>query len=257
MKILVCIKPVPDPESHISIDDSQNRIRPSELFRMNRFDESALEEALLIKDGDKSAGIDVLSAGPETSKDIIRRALGMGADSGVHILCEADGYVSPFLTGSYIASYIKENYYDLVFTGAMSEDYMQSQVGPLAAEMTGLPCVSFVVEQEISPDKKSIYVERELDGGLIESFDIKLPALITIQCGINKPRYPSLSNMLRANRTEIMTIDSDSLGKNDPKQINLRMTIPEKRREGYVLSGSVQEKAAELIRILSQKSFIA
>ena len=223
---------------------------------MNRFDESALEEALLIKDGDKSAGIDVLSAGPETSKDIIRRALGMGADSGVHILCDADGYVSPFLTGSYIASYIKENYYDLVFTGAMSEDYMQGQVGPLAAEMTGLPCVSFALKQEISPDKKSIYVERELDGGLIESFEIKLPAVVTIQSGINKPRYPSLSNMLRANRAEIMTIDSNLLSKNNPKQISLRVTIPEKRREGYILSGSLQEKAAELIRILSQKAFI-
>jgi len=258
MKILVCIKQVPESNNSFIINDSHEWIRMEPLsYKMNRFDESALEEALLIKDGDKSAGIDVLSAGPETSKDIIRRALGMGADSGVHILLDADGYVSPFLTGSYIASYIKENYYDLVFTGAMSEDYMQSQVGPLAAEMTGLPCVSFVVKQEISPDKKSIYVERELDGGLIESFDIKLPALITIQCGINKPRYPSLSNMLRANRTEIMTIDSDLPGKNDPKQINLRMTIPEKRREGYVLSGSVQEKAAELIRILSQKSFIA
>lgn len=257
MKILVCIKQVPESDNSFIINDSQEWICKEPLsYKMNRFDESALEEALLIKDKDKSVGIDVLSAGTEISKDIIRRALGMGADSGIHILCNADGYVSPFLTASFIASYIKENYYDIVFTGAMSEDYMQGQVGPLAAEMSGLPCVSFVVKQEISPEKKNIYVERELDGGLIESFEIKLPAVVTIQGGINKPRYPSLSNMLRANRAEIRTIGSDLPGKNDPKQINLRMTIPEKRREGYVLSGSLQEKAAELIRILSQKAFI-
>ncbi|MBU2622720.1 MAG: hypothetical protein KKD92_10425, partial [Proteobacteria bacterium] len=140
--------------------------------------------------------------------------------------------------------------------GAMSEDYMQGQVGPLAAEMTGLPCVSFVVKQEISPDQKSIYVERELDGGLIESFELTLPALLTIQGGINKPRYPSLSNVLRANRAEIRTINADLVGKPDPKQTNTRITIPEKRRDGYVLSGSAQEKAAKLIRILSQKAFI-
>lgn len=256
MKILVCIKAVPDPESFIVIDDSQNWIIPSDLFKMNRFDESALEEALSIRDRYKSVGLDVLSVGPENSKDVIRRALGMGADAGIHIFCDAGGYISPFLTASCIASYIEESFYDLIFTGAMSEDYMQGQVGPIAAEMTGLPCVSFVVKQEISPDQKSIYVEREMDGGLIESFELTFPALLTIQGGINKPRYPSLSNVLRANRSEIRRINSDLIGKTDPKQINSRLTIPEKRREGYVLSGSVQEKATKLIRILSQKAFI-
>ncbi|RPH51505.1 MAG: electron transfer flavoprotein subunit beta/FixA family protein [Desulfobacteraceae bacterium] len=258
MKILVCVKQVPESDSSFIIDDLQKWVCKGPFsYKMNRFDESALEEALSVRDKDKSAVIDVLSVGPETSKDIIRRALGMGADSGIHILCDMDGYVSPFLTASYISSYMKENHYDLVFTGAMSEDYMQGQVGPIAAEMTGLPCVSFVVKQEISYGKKSIYAERELDGGLIESFELKLPALLTIQGGINKPRYPSLSNMLRANRAEIRTISPDILSKNDPKQINLRVSVPEKRREGYLLSGSVQEKAAKLIRILSQKAFIA
>jgi len=256
MKILVCIKPVPDPESLITIDDSQNWIATPNHYKMNRFDESALEEALLIRDKYKSVSIDVLSAGSENSKDVIRRALGMGADAGIHIVFDADGYISPFLTASCIAYCIKENFYDLIFAGAMSEDYMQGQVGLLSAEMAGLPCVSFVVKQEISNDKKNIYVERELDGGLIESFELKLPALFTIQGGINKPRYPSLSNMLRANKAEIKTINSDLIGKTDPKQITLRMTIPEKRREGYVLSGSVKEKAAELLRILSKKAFI-
>jgi len=256
MKILVCIKSVPDPESFITIDDSQNWIKTSDLYKMNRFDESALEEALLIKDRYKSVSIDVLSVGSENSKDVIRRALGMGADDGIHIFCDADGYISPFLTASCIAYCIKENFYDLIFAGAMSEDYMQGQVGPLSAEMAGLPCVSFVVKQEISNDQKNIYVERELDGGLVESFELKLPTLLTIQGGINKPRYPSLSNMLRANRVEIKTIDSDLIGKTDPKQVTLRTAIPEKRREGYVLSGSVQEKAAELIKILSKKAFI-
>lgn len=256
MKILVCIKPVPDPESLITIDDSQNWIKTPDLYKMNRFDESALEEALLIKDGYKSVSIDVLSVGSENSKDVIRRALGMGADDGIHIFSDTEGYISPFLTASCIAYFIKENFYDLIFTGAMSEDYMQGQVGPLSAEMAGLPCVSFVVKQEISNDQKNIYVERELDGGLVESFELKLPALLTIQGGINKPRYPSLSNMLRANRVEIKTINSDLIGKTDPKQVTLRMTIPEKRREGYVLSGSVQEKAAELVRIFSKKAFI-
>lgn len=258
MKMLVCVKQVPESDSSFIIGDSRDWIRRETFsYKMNRFDESALEEALSIKDRDKSVEIDVLSVGPENSKDALVRALGMGADAGIHISQNPGGYVSPFLTASCIASYIKENRYDLVLAGAVSEDYMQGQVGPLAAEMAGLPCVSFVVKQEISPDRKSIYVERELDGGLVESFELTLPALITIQGGINKPRYPSLSNVLRANRAETRTINSDLYTKSVPGQRNLRLTIPEKRREGYVLSGSVHEKAAELIRILSQKSFIA
>jgi electron transfer flavoprotein beta subunit len=256
MKILVCIKAVPDPESLISINGSGNWIRTSGVFRMSRFDETALEEALLLKDRDKSAVIDVISAGADYSKDVIRRAVGMGADGGIHIVCDAQGYVSPFLTASFIASYIKDNYYDLVFTGAVSEDCMQGQVGPLSAEMAGLPCVSFVVKQELSPDGKTVYVERETEGGVTESFEMTLPALVTVQGGINNPRYPSLSNMLRANRIEIKTIYPDTERKTDSRQTGLRLTVPEKKREGYVLSGSVQMKAAELIRILRQKAFI-
>jgi electron transfer flavoprotein beta subunit len=224
---------------------------------MNRFDESALEEALSIKDRYKAVGIDVISVGSENSKDVIRRAIGMGADSGIYVFHDPVGYVSPFLTASFIASYIKENNYDLIFAGAISEDSLQGQVGPLAAEMAGLPCISFVVKQEISQDFKGIYVERELDGGLVESFELALPALLTIQGGINKPRYPSLSNVLRANRVEIRTINPDLFGKTVPMQGKLKLTIPQKRRDGHFLSGSVKEKSAELIRILSQKSFIA
>lgn len=257
MKILVCVKQVPESDSSFIINDSGEWIcKGAFSYKMNRFDETALEEALSIKDGYKSVEIDVLSVGPENSKDVIRRALGMGADAGIHILFDTEGYVSPLLTASCIASYIKGNRYDLVFAGAVSEDYMQGQVGSLAAEMAGLPCMSFVVKQEISPDIKNIYVERELDGGLVESFELTLPAILTIQGGINKPRYPSLSNMLRANRAEIKTINSDLICKTDPKPVFLRLTIPEKRREGYVLSGSVHEKAAELIHILNQKAFI-
>jgi electron transfer flavoprotein beta subunit len=256
MKILVCVKAVPDSESLFVLDSSGNRVTTSGSFRMNRFDESALEEALLIKGVCESAVVDVISVGPECSKDVIRRALGMGADGGIHIVYDNDGYVSPFITASFIAGYIKDNVYDMIFAGAVSEDNMQGQVGPLSAEMAGLPCVSFVVKQELSSGLKTVYVEREAEGGMTESFEIDLPAVLTFQGGINDPRYPSLSNVLRANRTVIKTICPDMAGGNDPRQMSLRMSIPEKRREGHVLSGSAKEKAVELINILRRKGFI-
>jgi electron transfer flavoprotein beta subunit len=256
MKILVCIKPVPDYESAIIIDDSKKWIKESDHLRMNRFDEFALEEALSIKDRDKTVTVDVISVGAAASKDIIKRALGMGADSGILILTDETGYISPFITAGYIASYVKENIYDLVFTGIMSEDYMQGQVGPLIAEILERACASFVVVQKILTDSKCFYAEREIEGGLIESVKISMPAVLTIHVGINKPRYPTLSNMLRAGRTEINIIDSRLMTGPEPKQKIRRLAIPEKRRDGVVLSGSVKEKAEKLFHILSQKAFI-
>ena len=256
MKILVCIKPVPDSESVIAIDDSKRWIKESDLFRMNRFDEFALEEALSIKDRDKTVTVDVISVGSAASKDIIKRALGMGADSGILISTDETGYISPFITAGYIASYVKEKTYDLIFTGVMSEDYMQGQVGPLIAEMLERSFASFVVAQKILPDSKGFYIEREVEGGVIESVKISIPAILTIHVGINKPRYPSLSNMLRAGRTEINIIDSNLMNRPEPKQKIMRLAIPEKKRKGVVLSGSVKEKAEKLFHILSQKAFI-
>ncbi len=229
MKILVCIKPVPDSESEIAIDDSKSWIKEINLFRMNRFDEFALEEALSIKDRDKNVKIDVISVGSAESKDVIKRALGMGADSGILIYTEDPGYISPYMTAGYIASYVKEKSYDIIFTGVMSEDYMQGQVGPFIAEMLGRPCASFVVKQEILYDSKCVYAEREIDGGLIESVQVSLPAVFTIHSGINKPRYPSLSNMLRAGRTEIEIIDSNLISFTGAETKNYaRLQFPKK-----------------------------
>lgn len=255
MKILVCIKAVPDSESVISIDDSESWINEINQFRMNRFDEFALEEALSIKDRDKTVKIDVISVGSESSRDIIKRAIGMGADSGILISVKS-GYLSPFMTAGYISSYVKEKEYDIIFTGVMSEDYMQGQVGPFIAEMLGMPCASFVVKQDVHFDSKSVHAEREIDGGLIESVKVSLPAVLTIHSGINKPRYPSLSNMLRAGRAEIKTIDPELTDGRESGQKIMRLTIPEKRRKGVVLAGSVKEKAAGLLKILKEKAFI-
>ena len=121
MKILVCVKQVPESDGSFIINDSGEWIDTGAFsWRMNRFDETALEEALSIKDRHKSVEIDVLSIGSENTKEVIRRALGMGADTGIHILHDSGGYVGPFFTASCIASYIRESNCDLVFAGAMS-----------------------------------------------------------------------------------------------------------------------------------------
>ncbi len=257
MNILVCVKYVPESDAGIKIDHSGKwvHVDGSTSFRMNRLDEFAVEEALLIKEAFTDTVIDVITVGSADDAGVIRRALGMGADHGIHIVTEERGYLSPFLIASLIASSVKEHEHDLILTGAMSEDQMQGQVGPMIAEMLAMPCATSVVLQRLSSEAGPIYVEREIEGGFRDCMELDLPAVLTIQSGINKPRYPSLSNILRANKQELEMIRAGSLERPEPVESVVCVTYPQKTRSGVVLEGTQQDKAAKLLEILAEKSF--
>ena len=129
MKILACVKQVPDSSDTLAIDEKTGRIvfKPSTVFRMNRYDEFALEEALLIKEKFSGTSVHALSFGPERAGTTVRRALEMGADHGIHMLFTPDIYVSPFNTAWFIASYARKKDYDLIMAGVMAEDNMASK----------------------------------------------------------------------------------------------------------------------------------
>jgi electron transfer flavoprotein beta subunit len=258
MKILVLVKQVPQSESDIRIDQSSAWIltEKSTTFRMNRFDESAVEEALLIRESHSDAKVDVLSVGPERAAMAVKRALGMGADHGIHILTGNGGYQSPLTIASLIASYAADKKYDLIMAGVMAEDSMQGQVGPMTAELLSLPCATSVVLEKIESEKGSVYVEREIEGGLRDALELNLPAVLTIQTGINKPRYPSLSNILRAKKQDLEIISESELEQLDPREDILKAHYPQKARAGVVLEGSQQEKAVQLLKMLREKSLI-
>lgn len=258
MKILVCVKQVPETETALKIDDSGRRIQidKSTLFRMNRFDEFAVEEALLIKETFSDTRIDALTVGPTRSAMVVRRAMGMGADHGIHILMENEGFLSPFAIASWIAAYAQNNAYDLILAGVMAEDDMEGQVGPMVAERLSLPCATSAIFEKLAPDKKSIYVEREMEGGFRDTLELHLPALLTIQSGMNKPRYPSLSNILRAKKEKLETIEAMSIEQPKPPQSLVRLAYPQKLRSALVLRGTEQEKAAQLLQILGHKFLV-
>lgn len=271
MKILVCIKQILT--SEICLDGSREWISKggNPTFAINRFDENALEEALLLKEQIKErfgaeSSVDVISAGGKNTAESIKRAMGMGADNGIHIITEDSGYVSATLTASRIATMINRNGefpfsgYDLILTGIMSEDLMQAQVGPMVAEHLKIPSITSVVHTGVNGQMNQITVQRELEGGVRQNVKVKLPALLTIQAGINQPRYPSLSNILRANKREIIScrvkdLFPDETSTPDPLQL-LKLEYPEKKREGRLLNGSTREKAAELMAILKHRGVI-
>lgn len=258
MKILVCVKQVPESDAAVKIDYSGYWIHTddSASFRMNRVDECAVEEALLIKETFPNTSVDVVSVGPPRAAIVIRRALGMGADHGIHIVSEQVGYVSPFVTASWIASCAKKNNYDLILAGVMAEDDMQGQVGQMIAEFLSLPCATSTIFERLSPHKGTVYVEREIEGGIRDTLELSLPSVLTIQSGINMPRYPSLSNLLRAKKEKLEAIDTKSMEQPDPRQRVVRVEYPKKSRSGVVLGGTQEEKATQLLEVLRERSLI-
>ena len=258
MKILVCIKQVHDPETIFRVDESTESVGPEGQVKywMNHADEFAVEEAILIKEAHPGTVVDVLTVGPDRTAQVLERAVGMGADNGVHILAPGEGYISPLTIASWIASYAADREYDLILTGVMAEDHMHGQVGPLLAELLSLPCATSVIFEDVRAEHGIVHVEREIEGGRRDVLELDLPALLTIQTGINKPRYPSLSNLLRAKDQKAFIIDRKTLPWVEERDKLISSHYPGKSRIGLVLEGNQGEKASQLLQLLEKKAFI-
>lgn len=255
MNILVAIKQVPQSESATEIlsDGSWFSRGPHVEYKINRFDEYAVEEALRIKESLPDVHVDVITLGPERAREAVKRALGMGADEATHLLCQKEGYMDPGVVAGHLAAEAEKGNYDLILTGIMSEDLMQAQTGQMLAARLGRPCVTSVIGLSVTRDNHCLDVTREIEGGVTGRTRVTLPCVITVQAGINVPRYPSLSKILKANSKEINTIEiSGEPGLTACKSIG----FPEKKREGRVLEGSREDQAREFIAILRQKNIM-
>ncbi|NQU65797.1 MAG: electron transfer flavoprotein subunit beta/FixA family protein, partial [SAR324 cluster bacterium] len=239
MKILVCVKQVAefDVDAEIKLDESCQGIVTDHLtaFRMNRFDEYAVEEALLVQKIFPDVTIDALTVGPADASAVIKRAMGMGANHGIHILTPEAPLFSAGQVAQWISMVVTSKNYDLILTGVMSEDQMQGQVGPMLAEYLDIPCATSVISETPVPENRMVNVEREIEGGFRDILELKLPAVLTIQSGINLPRYPSLSNVMRAKRAKLEIIESDSLGLNETTTVTT-LDYPGKTRAAEVLT---------------------
>jgi len=259
MKILVCVKQVVDSSDTLQIDERTGHLSytANTVFRMNRFDEFALEEAILIKEKLPGTLVDALSVGPERVSFNVQRAMGMGADHGIHILDGAGGYTSPFTVASLIVECVRARNYDLIMTGVMAEDTMASQTGQLIAALLDLPCATSVIKEEVRPEGAKIVVEREIEGGSRETVQLKMPAVLTIQPGINFPRYPSFSKVMRARTYAQELIQAEDLAIPEPRESCRRVRIPDAASQGVFIEGSPREKAHKLINILHEKSLLS
>jgi electron transfer flavoprotein beta subunit len=258
MKILVCVKQAPESDATVDIDERRQwvRVRGNSFPQMGRFDECAVEQALVCKEQVPGTTVDALTVGAETSAAVVRRALGMGADRGVHVLTPDEGYVSAFATACRIARAAKERSYDLILTGAVSEDMGQGLVGPMLAELLSFSCATSCVHLQVLGENQSVYAERDIEGGVRQCVELDMPALATVQSSMNRPRYPSLSNIMRASRQELEVIACAELGKSSHAEELVRLDHPSSSRSVVFLLGSATDKARELLSLLRSRSLL-
>ncbi|HOD27877.1 MAG TPA: hypothetical protein PKH03_01580 [Syntrophales bacterium] len=288
----MCVKQVLDGEAPVGVDASGRWFAPeaTPIWRMNTFDAFAVEEALRVRERVPDTTIDAISVGPRVAA-VLTRALEMGADAGVHLVTESEGRLSPRAVASAIAAWAGPRNYDLILTGAMSEDVMDAQVGPMLAALLGRPWATAVMRMDLSgwaidayprlsdrPEAsgsadrtpqplesapiadgpyRTLYVERELEGGVREALALALPALVAVQSGINRPRYPALSHVLRARKQPLITVPSETPGDGWAEReriTGVQETPPS--RTGIFLEGSPEDKARLLLELLEEKALL-
>jgi len=255
MKILVCIKQVPDMESKFKIDGDGTWYSPGDLvWRMNEYDEYAVEQAVQLKEKGGEADITVLCIGPERVKETMKKALAMGCDRGVHIADDSNWKKDALTNSAVIAEFARDKNFDYIFTGMQSQDRGSGQTGVLLAEMLDLPCVTTIVDFVF--DAGAITVKRELEGGIKAIVKVSSPALFTCQLGLNTPRYPTLPNIMKAKKKELLSIAMEQLQKIAPRQETVKMFFPEKKGGGLVLEGDSADLADQLIKILKEKTTV-
>src|SRR5690349_11713684 len=250
MKIAVCIKQVPTREWQPRLDDSKTWIREGDAsFEMNEPDAYALEEALRLKE--KHGGeVVVCSAGPARVAQVIREALARGADRAIHVEDDALASADAFVTSAALAAAMKDENFDLILTGLQSDDQGFAQVGVILAEKLGLPHATIIME--VQADGGQLRVKRELEGGWFQWVAMPLPAVLTIQSGINQLRYATLKGIMAAKKKEIRKAAAPAGAAARQKIVSLY--VPEKQKKTELIPGAPAEAAKELIRRLREEA---
>src|SRR3954452_4436115 len=252
MKIAVCIKQVPTREWQPRLSDDKTWIRESDAsFEMNEPDAYALEEALRLKE--KHGGeVVVCSAGPSRVAQVIREALARGADRAIHVEDDTLASADAFVTSAALAAAMQDEKFDLVLTGLQSDDQGFAQVGVIMAELLGLPHATIIMEVAVTDGNQALRVKRELEGGWFQWVAMPLPAVLTIQSGINQLRYATLKGIMAAKKKEIRKAAGP--GGAAAKQKIVSLYVPEKGKKTQIIPGSPAEAAKELVRKLREEA---
>ena len=255
MKIAVCIKQVPTREWQPRLRDDKTWIREQDAsFEMNEPDAYALEESLRLRE--KHGGeVVVCAAGPARVQQVLREALARGADRAIHVEDESLGSADASVTAGALAAAMADEKFDLVLTGLQSDDQGHGQTGVVLAERLGIPHSTIIMEIQIdssSGQGAGMRVKRELEGGWFQWVAMPLPALLTIQSGINQLRYATLKGIMAAKKKEIRKVARP--GGLEASQQIVALALPVRSKQTQMITGSPAEAAKELVRRLREEA---
>jgi electron transfer flavoprotein beta subunit len=256
VKIVVCLKQVPSRDAVLKVNAASTWIRETGIgYEVNEPDVYALEEALRLKE--KHGGeVVVCTLGPARAAQAIKEALAKGADRALHFEDPAFANLDAYGTAKVLAAGIGAENPDLVLTGLQSDDLGFAQTGVIVAEMLGLPHSTIIMEIQVEDGR--LKVKRELEGGWFQWIEMPLPAVLTVQSGINKARYATLKGIMAAKNKPLQKLTAQDLGLDAealrPRQMISRVYVPEKSGQTEFIEGSPKEIAARLVDRLKNEA---
>jgi electron transfer flavoprotein beta subunit len=252
MKIVVCVKQVATLGDEVEFTPDERAVDPDYFeFALNEWDSYATEEALRIREAAGEGEVVVVTCGEEEAEDALRRCLAMGADRAVRV--EGDGLpiADAITTARALAGVVSRESPDLVLCGVQSSDAVQGATGTALAELLGLPRVAVVKKLEWDRSAGRAVVHRELEGGLIDVCEVETPALLTIQTGINEPRYATLRAIKQAEQQEIEVVETADVG--EPAARIRRMFVPAKGEGAEMLGDDPAEVARRIKELVEER----
>jgi electron transfer flavoprotein beta subunit len=248
VKIVVAVKQVAQLGDEVEFTDDERDVDPDYLdYALNEWDSYATEEALRLVEAAGEGEVVVVTVGDEDVEDCMRRCLAMGADRGVRV--EVEEKLDPIQTARALAEVVRGESPDLVFTGVQSADAVQAATGTALAELLDLPRVAVVTKIELGEGTATVH--RELEGGLVDVVEVDTPALMTIQTGINEPRYATLRAIKQAEDKEIEVRQPADLGAAAYRVS--RMFVPPKGEGAEMLDGGAGQVAQRIKEIVAER----
>jgi electron transfer flavoprotein beta subunit len=245
MKVAVCVKQVPTRDWQPRLDEARTWIRDAEAtYEMNEPDAYALEESLRLKE-QHGGEVVVCSAGPARVGQVLREALARGADRAIHVEDDGLATADASVVARNLADAMRSENFDLILTGLQSDDQGFAQTGVVLAERLELPHATIIMEVQAAGS--TLRVKRELEGGWFQWVSMPLPAVLTIQSGINQLRYATLKGIMAAKKKEVRKVAASAAA---PTQKILSLYVPERTKKTELIEGSAAEAARTLVRKL-------
>jgi electron transfer flavoprotein beta subunit len=244
VKVVVCVKQVGSLGDEVEFTDDERDVDPDYLdYALNEWDSYATEEALRLRDAAGDGEVVAVTVGDEDAEDAMRRALAMGADRGIRVWVDELAGADPVTVARALAEVLQAESPDLVLCGVQSSDAVQAATGTALAEVLDLPRVAVVTKLELGSGTATVH--RELEGGLLDVVEVDLPAVLTIQTGINEPRYATLRAIKQAEEKEIEVREPGDVGA--PAARVRRMFVPPKG-DPAAIAGRIKELVEERMK---------